>query len=199
MNQSIQRNAERVTAEEIRLMAQELENTLGGVYSVLTQEFQLPLFRRVEAQMVKRGSLKKLPPDAAKVSIVTGLAAIGRGQDLQRLQEGVGMVAQMAQAFPELAQRINSADLAKRIFIGVGVDTTGLLKTEEQVATEQQQAAQQQQVASVMDLMKGSGGAAMMQLFAQQQQQGGAQGGLPQGGNPLAALQGAQPGQPPQQ
>jgi hypothetical protein len=197
MNQSIQRNAERVTAEEIRLMAQELENTLGGVYSVLTQEFQLPLFRRVEAQMVKRGSLKRLPPEAAKVSIVTGLAAIGRGQDLQRLQEGVGMIAQMAQAFPELAQRINAADLAKRIFIGVGVDTTGLLKTEEQIAAEQQQVAQQQQIASVMDLMKGSGGAAMMQLMAQQQQ-GGAQGGPPQGGNPAAALQGAQPGQPPQ-
>ena len=43
LNSSVQRDAERVTAEEVRFMAQELESTLGGVYSVLSQEFQLPL------------------------------------------------------------------------------------------------------------------------------------------------------------
>jgi len=43
LNSAVQRNAERVTAEEIRFMAQELEAALGGVYSTLSQEFQLPL------------------------------------------------------------------------------------------------------------------------------------------------------------
>ena len=47
MNTAIQRQAERVTAEEIRYMAQELEDVLGGVYSILSQEFQLPLVNRV--------------------------------------------------------------------------------------------------------------------------------------------------------
>ena len=37
LNSSVQRNAERVTAEEVRFMAQELESALGGVYSVLSQ------------------------------------------------------------------------------------------------------------------------------------------------------------------
>lgn len=40
LNTSVQRSGERVTAEEIRYMARELEDGLGGIYSVLTQEFQ---------------------------------------------------------------------------------------------------------------------------------------------------------------
>jgi hypothetical protein len=41
LNSAIQRNGERVTAEEIRYMAQELETGLGGIYSNLSQELQL--------------------------------------------------------------------------------------------------------------------------------------------------------------
>ena len=51
MNSSVQRNAERVTAEEIRYMAGELEDALGGIYSILSQEFQLPLVNRLLLQM----------------------------------------------------------------------------------------------------------------------------------------------------
>ncbi|MBU4576005.1 MAG: head-tail connector protein, partial [Proteobacteria bacterium] len=39
LNTAIQRNAERVTAEEIRYMAGELEDALGGAYAILSQEF----------------------------------------------------------------------------------------------------------------------------------------------------------------
>ena len=51
LNSSVQRNAERVTAEEVRYMAQELETALGGVYSILSQEFQLPLVRLLLARL----------------------------------------------------------------------------------------------------------------------------------------------------
>ena len=46
-DEAIQRDAERVTAEEIRLMAESLERGLAGVYSMLSAELQLPLIRRV--------------------------------------------------------------------------------------------------------------------------------------------------------
>lgn len=46
LNTAIQRNAERVTAAEIRYMAQELEDALGGIYSILSQEFQKPYILR---------------------------------------------------------------------------------------------------------------------------------------------------------
>ena len=37
LNAAVQRDAERVTAQEIRYMANELETALGGVYSLLSQ------------------------------------------------------------------------------------------------------------------------------------------------------------------
>lgn len=42
MMDGVRRDAERVTAEEIRVIAQELETGLGGVYTLISQEFQLP-------------------------------------------------------------------------------------------------------------------------------------------------------------
>ena len=51
MSGSVTREAERVTAQEIRFMANELEESLGGVYSVLSQEFQLPYLKRRMATM----------------------------------------------------------------------------------------------------------------------------------------------------
>ena len=38
----VQRQAERVTATEVSLVANELQDALGGVYGILTTEFQLP-------------------------------------------------------------------------------------------------------------------------------------------------------------
>ena len=43
LHTAIQRDAERVTAQEIRYMAEQLETAMGGIYSLLSQEFQLPL------------------------------------------------------------------------------------------------------------------------------------------------------------
>ena len=42
LNASVQRQAERVTATEVSLVANELQDALGGVYGILTTEFQLP-------------------------------------------------------------------------------------------------------------------------------------------------------------
>ena len=53
MNSSVRRDAERVTAEEIRIAYQELEIALGGVYSILSQEFQLPLVQLLMNKMQK--------------------------------------------------------------------------------------------------------------------------------------------------
>src|SRR3546814_7961467 len=60
------RNAERVTAEEIRAMAQELENVLGGVYTVLSAEFQLPLIRRILYVLIRQGEAPELPKSVVR-------------------------------------------------------------------------------------------------------------------------------------
>jgi len=85
LNTAVQRQAERVTAEEIRYVAQELESTLGGVFSVLSQELQLPIVELVMHYLAAAGKIAKLPPKAVRPTIVTGIEALGRGQELNKM------------------------------------------------------------------------------------------------------------------
>lgn len=142
LNTSVQRDAERVTAEEVRYMAQELEDALGGVYSILSQELQLPLVKLLMRNLVKRKQLPRLKDNLITPVIVTGLEALGRGQDLNRLQLGLNVLTQTLG--PEtVAAYINPGNAITRVFTAVGVETQGLVKTDEEVA-QMQQAAQQQ-------------------------------------------------------
>ena len=148
MNSSIQRQGERVTAEEIRFMAQELEDVLGGVYSILSQEFQMPLVNRLMDRMSKSGRLPKLPKKIVKTTIVTGLEALGRGHDLNKLGSFIQGAAQLLG--DQFATYVNMSDYLKRRATSLGIDVEGLVKSEEEIELEQQQAAQQamaQQVA----------------------------------------------------
>ena len=80
LNSAIQANTQgrdRVTAEEIRMVAQELETGLGGVYSILSVEMQLPLVNRKMALMERQGRLPRLPKKLVKPRITTGLDALG--------------------------------------------------------------------------------------------------------------------------
>jgi len=143
LNTSVQRAGERVTAEEIRFMAGELETALGGSYAILSQEFQLPLVNVLMDRMEKAKRLPALPKDLIKPSIITGIEALGRGNDLSKLDS---LVIGAAQALgPEaVAGAINADDYMKRRATALGMDATGLIKTPEQRAAEQQQAMMQQ-------------------------------------------------------
>lgn len=137
---AIQRDAERVTAEEIRNMVKELEEALGGVYSVLSQELQLPLVRRVMNLMSKKKKLPKLPKKIVRPIIVTGIEALGRGNDLNKLI----VLLQQLQPFPDAIQYVNMADLIKRIATALGIDIGGLIYNEQQMAQMQQNQAMSQ-------------------------------------------------------
>ena len=157
MTSSVQRNAERVTAEEIRLMAGELEDALGGVYSVLSQEFQLPLVKAIMHRMASQKNLPKLPKEIFKPMITTGLEALGRGHDLSKLNQFLGVAVQLQQAPPEL----NRSDFLMRTGTSLGIDMDGLVKSAEEVQQEQQQAmmmnaAQSAAPAAINTLTKGA-------------------------------------------
>ena len=146
LNSSVQRNAERVTAEEVRYMAQELETALGGVYSILSQEFQLPLINILLERLRKAGKMPALPKDAVKPTVVTGIEALGRGQDLNKLATFLQYLQPLG---PEvIAAELNIGDYLDRLGASLGIDTGGLIKSDEQKAAEQQaaQEAQQQQL-----------------------------------------------------
>tara|TARA_R110000782_G_scaffold117501_1_gene207911 strand:- start:2999 stop:4627 length:1629 start_codon:yes stop_codon:yes gene_type:complete len=140
LNSSVQRAGERVTAEEIRFMAQELEAGLGGVYSILSQEFQLPLINRLMFRMQRAKELPTLPKGVVEPVIVTGIEALGRGNDLNKLDTFMEAVMQI----PEATARVNWGDYMTRRATALGIDTEGLIKTDEQVQQEQQQAQMMQ-------------------------------------------------------
>ena len=154
LNSAVQRNAERVTAEEIRYMANELETALGGVYSLLSQEFQLPLVKILMQRMSSKGDIPKLPKGAVRPTIITGVEALGRGNDLQKLKEFTAEIGQIAQMNPEVVKMLNLTDLIKRIATGHGIDTEGLIKSQEQLAAEQQALQQQMQQQQLNDTMQ---------------------------------------------
>jgi len=156
LNSSVQRNAERVTAEEVRFMAQELESALGGVYSVLSQEFQLPLVNLLLQRLVKAKKMPSFPKDTVKPQIVTGIEALGRGQDLNKLSQFLQYLGPLG---PEaIMQNLNLDDYIDRLGASLGIDTGGLIKTPEQKQMEAQQAQEQQQ-----QMMQQQQQAAMMQ------------------------------------
>jgi hypothetical protein len=144
MASSVQRQAERVTAAEIQMMARELESALGGVYALLAQEFQLPLVTRLIAQMVKQKRLKPLPKGIVRPTIVTGLAALSRGNDLQRLDIFMQGVEKYGPDKVDLY--VNMTDLFTRRATALGLDQKGLIRSPEEVA----QSQQQQQMSSMV-------------------------------------------------
>jgi hypothetical protein len=143
------RDSERTTAEEVRLQALQIENSLGSIYSILTTEFQVPYVSRKLDILVREGKVPKLPKDLVKPVMTVGLAAVGRGNDLEQL---VRFTTTLGQTMgPEaLTTYIKPSELIKRLAYSMGIDVLGLVKTEEELAAEAQQ---QQEMAQRQQLM----------------------------------------------
>lgn len=150
----VQRNAERVTAEEVRTVAGELEDTLGGVYSILSQELQLPLVRRIMNQLQSTGEVPNLPEGTVEPTITTGLDALGRGHDLEKYATVLNLVSQI----PNAQAMINWNVMLLNMFTGAGVETEGLVKTQQQIEEEQQMAMGQEMAMQAMSQPEQQGG-----------------------------------------
>ena len=143
------RDSERTTAEEVRLQALQIENSLGSIYSILQTEFQVPYVSRKLDILQREKKVPKLPKELVKPVMTVGLAAVGRGNDLEQL---VRFTTTLGQTMgPEgLQTYLKPSELIKRLAYSMGIDTVGLIKTEEELAQEQQAAQQQQQQAMLM-------------------------------------------------
>lgn len=166
LNSAVQRNGERVTAEEIRYMAGELESALGGIYSILSLEMQLPMVSRIMFAMERKKKLPVLPKGTVKPVIVTGMEALGRGNDLTKLDQFIQPILQV----PELASRINMGDYLTRRGTALGIDMKGLIKSDEQVSQEQQAAQQQALIQQGLNPAITQAGQMMKEGMAQQPQ-----------------------------
>ena len=148
MAKAVQRDAERVTSTELKILTQELESTLGGIYSILSSELQLPYLRRRMHLLVRSGKVPKLPDDIVGISIITGLQGLGRGQDKEKLIEFITTMAQALGA-DVMRQYINLDEAIKRLATSIGIETDTLIKSGEQIAQEQQAAQQQELIRSL--------------------------------------------------
>ena len=142
LNSSVQRNAERVTAEEIRYVANELEDSVGNIYSLLSLELQLPLVRCIMAQLMAQGSLPDIPEGAEGVQthIITGMEALGRGHDLTKIEQFL----QIGATIPDFQNRLKVGNVLLQLGTALGVDASTLVMSDEEYQAVQQQMLQQQ-------------------------------------------------------
>ena len=146
------RQSERTTAEEVRMTQMELDQQLGGLYSLLTTEFLVPYLNRKLSVFQKTGEIPKLPKDLVKPTIVAGVNALGRGQDRESLQAFLTTIAQTMG--PEaILQHINPEEVIKRLAAAQGIDALNLVRSMQEVQQEQQ-AMQQQQMQLEQDKLQ---------------------------------------------
>ncbi len=142
------RQSERTTAEEVRLTQMELEQQLGGLFSLLTVEFLVPYLNRTLHILQRNKEIPKIPKDMVRPQIVAGVNALGRGQDQQSLIQFITTIAQTMG--PEImAKFLDPGEYIKRLAAAQGIDVLNLVKSEEQMQQElqaQQQAMQQQEL-----------------------------------------------------
>jgi hypothetical protein len=151
------RQSERTTAEEVRLTQMELEQQLGGLFSLLTTEFLLPYLNRILNQFQKTNKIPRLPKDIVKPTIVAGVNALGRGQDRESLGQFLTVISQTMG--PEAVQKfINPEEVIKRLAASQGIDVLNLVRSMQEIQGEQQQAQQmamqQQQQDQQVAMMK---------------------------------------------
>ena len=138
------RQSERTTAEEVRLTQLELEQSLGGLFSLLTVEFLVPYLNRKLLVMQRSGELPRYPKNLVKPTIVAGINALGRGQDRESLTAFITTIAQTLGP-QALMEYLNPDEAIKRLAAAQGIDVLNLVKSVDQQQEEQQAAAQQQQ------------------------------------------------------
>jgi len=163
LHASYQRQAERVTAEEIRRMAQDLEDALGGIYSMLSLEYQMPYIKARIAVLEKKGTLPSLPKDITRPTIITGLEALGRGHERSRLVAYV-QTLQGLLGEEQAAAILDGNELARRLGAHDGVDLKGLIITKEQQEQQQEAHAEDQMN---QDMMNNLGPEAIKQMGKQ--------------------------------
>jgi hypothetical protein len=151
----IRRQAERVTAEEIQLMARELEKSKSGVYSSLTNSVQMPLAQMTLKLTMRKSLVVQSNPVLSQLEpvIVTGIQGLGRGFELESTLQLLSDVT----AIPAMVPLIKYDQLLYRLANLRGVELMGLVKTQEELMAEQQQSAMDQAaMGAAPELIKGA-------------------------------------------
>lgn len=163
LNSAVRRDAERVTTYELRLDAAELESTMGGIYSLLAEDWQTPLARVAVTRVDERfkGSLD--------FDVITGVETLGQSGELDKISS-FGQIMAIPAAWPQpLAERVKWDVMAKTVSASLALETPWLMTEDEFGKKMQAQAEAAQQ----NEINKGMGQAIPAVAGAAIQQQGG--------------------------
>lgn len=121
------------------MQAQELESSLGGVYSRLAVDLQLPLAAWLLMEIDVSLAGTKLNP-----TIVTGLDALSRASDGQQLAGLLSDLASLSSLPQQALMWINFRAVITDLAAARGIPASRYVKEEQQVQAELQQAQQAQ-------------------------------------------------------
>lgn len=149
------RDAERVTAYELRQQALEAENALGGAYSTLADGFQLPLSYLLIGEVNPDLLLALSTTDGSDISVTTGINALGRANEVQSMLTAVQTVAGVAELIG-FDRRNDPEKVYDLIYASHSVNVDDIRKSPEQLRQEAEadalQAEAQQQMTNAADL-----------------------------------------------
>lgn len=135
MYQGATRDAERVTAYELQRDAQEAEYALGGVYSTLSGNIQIPMAHILMTE-VSDMALSGLITGELTPDVTAGIPALGRSSDVQNLLQAAQELGAVIPVL-QLDKRINPQKVVDVVFAGRSIDTEALYFTPEEQAANQ--------------------------------------------------------------
>lgn len=160
LDSAVRRDAERVTTYELKMDATELELTLGGVYSLLADSLQ----NFVAHRLIKEANIPKTVYSSLDVRVVTGLEALGRTGDLDKIHQYSQMM-ELPNGWPEEVRfETNFTKYGQAVRSALSMDSEFQYSDDElkQKRQAQQEQAEQEQLASMAEkavptMIKGEG------------------------------------------
>jgi hypothetical protein len=137
LNSSMTRNAERVTAEEIRMVANELETSNGGVYSRLALQWQVPTAHILLAQIEFDGSAYGIEP-----KIITGMDSLSRQGEMDNLRQFITDLTLLDAVPEDIRAGIDPLKFMAHVGTARQVDYSKFLYTRAEMQQRQQAEAQ---------------------------------------------------------
>ncbi|MCY1708363.1 portal protein [Pannonibacter sp. SL95] len=151
LNSAVTRDAERVTAEEIRRQAYELETSFGGMYSQQAMQWQVPTANILLYQIGFDSRLNGIEPQ-----IITGMDSLSRQGEMENIHMWLADLALLEQLPEDVRARISIERYGEFTGAARQVNYKQIMKTEDELKADQARAleangalAQQQAAAAV--------------------------------------------------
>jgi hypothetical protein len=148
MSSSAIPSGDRVTATAVRMIGSELETVLGGAFSAIARDLMEPIVKRSVFLMIENEELDNRMYEqffdkegSLSVEVITGLQALSRDTDLQKLMQ----MGEMVRNLPEqAAMSFKWEEYARALITSLGFDARNWVRSAEDIQREQM--AQQQQM-----------------------------------------------------